>query len=109
MKRMLGPSILILALALGSTPVFAEGPAAPAVAPAPVAPAQPGCAPALDLAAALAGQGELCLAPAPGTTAPELMSRPPFFTRTCVCSCGYPCETDADCDGGSCGPGITCC
>lgn len=30
--------------------------------------------------------------------------------RTCRCSCGYPCETDADCGpGGVCAIGITCC
>jgi len=31
--------------------------------------------------------------------------------RTCRCSCGYPCKTDADCGGGlgSCRAGISCC
>lgn len=30
--------------------------------------------------------------------------------RTCRCSCGYPCKTNADCGpGGVCAPGITCC
>jgi len=30
--------------------------------------------------------------------------------RTCRCSCGFPCKTDADCGpGGVCAPGITCC
>ena len=30
--------------------------------------------------------------------------------RTCVCSCGLPCTTNADCGpGGVCGKGITCC
>ena len=27
----------------------------------------------------------------------------------CRCSCGYPCETSADCGGVSCDPFITCC
>ena len=33
------------------------------------------------------------------------------FGRTCRCSCGYPCKTDADCGGaiGSCRAGISCC
>jgi hypothetical protein len=32
------------------------------------------------------------------------------FGRTCRCSCGYPCKTNADCGpGGVCAPGITCC
>lgn len=31
--------------------------------------------------------------------------------RTCRCSCGFPCKTDADCGGaiGSCRGGISCC
>jgi hypothetical protein len=29
--------------------------------------------------------------------------------RTCRCSCGQPCKTSADCGGGVCAPGITCC
>ena len=31
--------------------------------------------------------------------------------RTCKCSCGYPCKTDADCGGaiGSCRGGVSCC
>ena len=35
----------------------------------------------------------------------------PAGGRTCRCSCGYPCKTDADCGGGvgSCRGGITCC
>ena len=32
------------------------------------------------------------------------------FGRTCRCSCGYPCKTNADCGpGGVCTNGITCC
>jgi len=32
------------------------------------------------------------------------------FLRTCRCSCGYPCKTNADCGpGGVCAAGITCC
>ena len=32
------------------------------------------------------------------------------FLRTCRCSCGYPCKTNADCGpGGVCMSGITCC
>ena len=30
--------------------------------------------------------------------------------RTCRCSCGFPCKTDADCGpGGVCSGGISCC
>ena len=32
-----------------------------------------------------------------------------FFGRTCRCSCGQPCKTDADCGGNVCAPGISCC
>ena len=32
------------------------------------------------------------------------------FLKTCRCSCGQPCTTNADCGpGGACGVGITCC
>ena len=33
----------------------------------------------------------------------------PHFRGTCRCSCGYPCQTDADCGGALCMKGITCC
>ncbi len=29
--------------------------------------------------------------------------------RTCRCSCGQPCTSNADCGGNVCGVGITCC
>jgi hypothetical protein len=29
--------------------------------------------------------------------------------KTCRCSCGQPCNSNADCGGNVCGPGITCC
>jgi hypothetical protein len=40
-----------------------------------------------------------------------LSARPPGRPKTCRCSCGAPCETDADCGGavGSCRVGVTCC
>jgi hypothetical protein len=107
MTRKLSLYFIVLALAICEGPAFAGEAAAPAVAQTQAAPAQIGCASALDLAAALSGPAQLCPAAAP-ETAPELKARPPFL-RTCVCSCGAPCQTDADCDGGRCGPGITCC
>ena len=34
----------------------------------------------------------------------------PTRLRTCRCSCGAPCKTNADCGpGGTCSAGITCC
>jgi hypothetical protein len=40
---------------------------------------------------------------------PDSSGRPPHRRRSCRCSCGYPCETAADCGGSSCDPFITCC
>jgi hypothetical protein len=108
MKTKLSLSLIVLALAICAGPAFAGEATAPAVAQTQAAPAQTGCAPALDLVAALSGPAQLCPATAPANATPELKARPPFL-RTCVCSCGQPCQTDADCDGGRCGPGITCC
>jgi hypothetical protein len=102
--------VLVLAFALlavlNAGPARAASPAAPAVAAA-----QPGCQPVLDLGKALQSKGETCSAiAAPQTKAPK----PEFLitrSRTCRCSCGFPCTTDADCGGGvgSCRVGITCC
>jgi hypothetical protein len=106
--RKLGLSLIVFALVLYAGPAFAEEAVAPAITVTQPAPAQTGCGSPLDLAAMLSSQGEICPASLPDST-PELMARPPRL-RTCVCSCGYPCETDADCGpGGNCGPGITCC
>ena len=57
----------------------------------------------LDLA-----DGGVCRAVSTEGTTPDRM---PAFGRTCRCSCGYPCKTDADCGGaiGSCRGGISCC
>ena len=45
-------------------------------------------------------------------SATEMFSaKPPGRPKTCRCSCGAPCQTDADCGGalGSCRVGVTCC
>jgi hypothetical protein len=107
LKRLLGLTLfaVVLMAVLNAGPVRAASPAAPAVA------AQPGCQPVLDLGKVLQSKGETCSATAaPRTQAPE----PDFLIvrgRTCRCSCGFPCTTDADCGGGvgSCRAGITCC
>ncbi|HEV2855716.1 MAG TPA: hypothetical protein VHC97_23210 [Thermoanaerobaculia bacterium] len=83
--------------------------AAAQVAAAAPAPEQPGCQPSLDLGAVLDAKAQTCPA-APQ----EQIGTPDFIVtggRTCKCSCGYPCQTDADCGGavGSCRAGITCC
>ncbi len=103
-------------LAPGALPAHAGVPAAqpaplPAVAQAP-APDDTGCGLAFALAP-LGDEANAAVTPAVPPQVPEpifLKPPPPFKLRTCVCSCGYPCETDADCGpGGNCGPGITCC
>jgi hypothetical protein len=110
MKRLLGLTSLALTLLaiLGAVPLHAASPAAPVAALAAAVPVQPGCQPPLDLGKALKGQGATCPATAPKPQNPE----PEFLvgTRTCRCSCGFPCKTNADCGpGGVCTAGITCC
>ncbi len=109
MKKLLGLTIsaltLLVVLGTGSANA-ANSPASPAVAAA----AQPGCQPVLDLGKLAPAQGETC----PATAAPQTQTPEPEFlvgTRTCRCSCGFPCKTDADCGGavGSCRAGISCC
>jgi hypothetical protein len=108
MKRLLGIFVFALALlaVVGAGPACAAEVAAPAATPVvATAPAQPGCGQMLDLAAALSAQGQVCPAALPQNPAPELK-----FGRTCRCSCGFPCKTDADCGpGGICAGGISCC
>jgi hypothetical protein len=44
------------------------------------------------------------------TISPELLPTATLRRRTCRCSCGFPCNSDADCGpGGSCDAFITCC
>lgn len=96
--------------ALNAAPACADGgaPIAQVAAAAP-APEPPGCQPSLDLGAALEARGRTCPA-----TAQDQTGTPDFMVtggRTCKCSCGFPCTTDADCGGavGSCRSGVTCC
>jgi hypothetical protein len=47
---------------------------------------------------------------APEVTQPAAAKAAAFTLKTCRCSCGQPCTTNADCGpGGACGVGITCC
>ena len=84
----------------------AEGLPASAVAVPATPAAEPpaGCAAPLDL---LAG------APAPiCAVAIDLVDPAPAplaVRKTCRCSCGFPCQTNADCGGALCHAGITCC
>jgi hypothetical protein len=112
MKRISGPWMFALTLlaVLGARPALAGealNPALPATAVAPAS-VQSGCAPVLDLAAALSAKEQVCPSHAPDSATPQLMARPSI--RTCGCSCGFPCTSDADCGpDGVCAPGITCC
>ena len=104
-------AVAVLALAGAAPAAAATAPlAVPAAIAAAPAPAQPGCGTGLNLNLATPGQGETCPAALPSSPEPEFMAKPVRF-RTCVCSCGFPCTTDADCGGGlgSCRAGITCC
>ena len=108
---MLKKSFIVLILAFALLAVLNAGPARAASPAAPaVAAAQPGCQPVLDLGKALQSKGETCSAIAASQTK---ALEPEFLAggRTCRCSCGFPCKTDADCGGGvgSCRAGITCC
>lgn len=78
------------------------------------APAQADCG--FNLEMVLPGKTSLCPAPQTAAVQPSLpglngVPAPDFMaSRTCRCSCGFPCKTDADCGpGGICGAGITCC
>jgi len=110
-KKAFGMLILAMAvLALAGAAPASAATAAPAVpAPAVAAPAQPGCGTGLQLNLSTPTQGEICPVAQPANAAPDFLAPSRFVRRTCVCSCGYPCTTDADCGGGRCGNGITCC
>lgn len=92
-------SLFVLALLAGlSVPAQADEAPAPAVS-------QTGCGLSFELAPA-PEQAGLC----PATRAENPLLVSPFGGRTCRCSCGQPCKTDADCGpGGICSGGITCC
>lgn len=85
--------------------VLLAGLSVPAQAEEAPAPAQTGCGPVFDLAPAPAQAG-LCPANLATNPVPEAL----FGGRTCRCSCGHPCKTDADCGpGGICSGGYSCC
>lgn len=55
------------------------------------------------------GLPSLPLSSSDATGAFLLTSLLPPSDKTCRCSCGFPCTTNADCGGGLCTYGITCC
>lgn len=103
-------SRLILAMALLwlAVPVLAAE--EPATAEAPALETSSGEIVSLVPEPSKSGAAPLCLArlrPASAEVSP--VARPPRL-KTCRCSCGAPCTTNADCGpGGKCSLGITCC
>ena len=97
-------AVMVLVLLTWSAP--ASGGGAPAGSVDPLVNA---ATPAVDAPLPAPAEGETCRADATADAASALA--PPFRGRTCRCSCGAPCKTDADCGGalGSCRAGITCC
>jgi hypothetical protein len=103
-------SVVVLVLA-AAVPAFAgQEPAA-----APALQAAAGCPPAADLFAAQT-QAQVCKA----NDAVAVPERPEFMTSPdptnkyhgyCQCGCRFvkDCNTDADCHGGRCLPGVSCC
>ncbi len=76
----------------------------------PAATAQPQCRLDFQIPEGLALQqsdGGSCSAAQ--AESPFSASASPHRHGYCRCSCGYPCQTSADCGGVSCDPFITCC
>jgi len=120
---MFRPAAALMMIMLGAGATFAATAGRDTVPPDSVAeasviaePAPPVLEPcagvdAIDAAAALDAP-ELNYTPAtptPENALPDSWARPPHRRGTCRCSCGYPCQTSADCGGSSCDPFITCC
>jgi hypothetical protein len=104
--KMFGLALIavLFVTALIAGPAFAERPAVAAATPEAASADQPGCGETLDLAE-MVDKAQVCPAELPQNPVPELKAG-----RTCRCSCGFPCKTDADCGpGGMCRAGITCC
>jgi hypothetical protein len=104
-------TLAVLALVAVAPTFAAPAPAAPPQPAAAVAAPQGACAPSLDL---LAPSTEaVCKQAALSTTVPQ----PEFMTSTvtykgyCHCGCRFvkDCNTDADCGGGRCLGGVSCC
>jgi hypothetical protein len=113
MSFKLGRTILLSLGVLGfmaAVPAFAAQ--APVQAPALQAPA--GCPPAAANLFATSGEAQVCKVNQAVATAPA----PTFMTITttkytgyCRCGCRFvkDCNTDADCGGGRCLSGVSCC
>jgi hypothetical protein len=112
----------LFAITLSAEPAFGAAamremtpPASVAEASATVEPTAPVADPGAGVAAAAAAVAPDALelndtpvTPAEGVL-PDGAARPPHRRGFCRCSCGSPCQTNADCGGSSCDPFITCC
>jgi hypothetical protein len=99
-RTVFGISVLVFAAALALAPATGAGRAA---TPAPAAQAA-GCDVNGQAPSPQSFPCEQGNAPAGQTD----QARPPRHGY-CRCSCGYPCQTSADCGGASCDKFITCC
>jgi hypothetical protein len=102
---------ILLTLAVLALVVVAAAPAAASSLPTPPAAAvQTACPPSLDLL--VTSTAAVCPAATPAVTSvqPEFLAQKGFrgFCR-CGCSPIRDCNTSADCGGGACSPGISCC
>jgi hypothetical protein len=95
-------SVVVVTLALGLVFSFNDPTAAQAVGHSPSA--GPG-----SWSHGADAEAGMCPLIEPETASAPWEARPSRF-RTCRCSCGAPCQTNADCGpGGTCSAGITCC
>ena len=102
--------LVVVSLAVAGGATVDKSPAQPqgqVSSPNPIASLQAPAAPEAQLFQAPADGGS-CHADANEAAVPDWAFQ---GGRTCRCSCGYPCKTDADCGGGigSCRAGISCC
>lgn len=115
----MGLFLTILTLSLlfvfSSGLIFSNGAATGSTTPSPVtqptATSASACAPSFELPEGMSflnSEGGACKAMPTAIPARELMGKP-HRHGYCRCSCGYACQTSADCGGVSCDPFITCC
>ncbi len=120
MSSKISRTVLLALVVLGlmaAVPAFAgqePAPVAAAQAPtaqAPAVQAQAGCPQAADLFAP-EHQAQVCNAPVAVSKTPDFMTGTVSkFTGYCRCGCRFvkDCNTDADCGGGRCLGGVSCC
>lgn len=105
------PAALAATAALDTNPPPAATQAPATTEPAPLVVEPCAGVDAFDAAEALAAPelNYTPATPAAENAGPDGAARPPHRRGYCRCSCGYPCQSSADCGGSSCDPFITCC